>query len=100
MLFQEMVIDLENPDKFQKLNVVNTGVNARENQKVEIAVISDSKKKSDYVYMHMKSNSVIDNFSTLTGETCPFSSIDVVFNKRNIWFNRQHFNPAVVKFDL
>lgn len=45
----------------------------------------------------MKSNSVLDK--TLK-EKCPYSTLDIVFNKRNVWFNRQHFNPSVIKFDL
>lgn len=95
-----MTIKKENPSIFQKMNVAFTGMNEFENKKFDIGIISDNKQKSDDIYMNMKSNSVKDNFTELTSHTCPQSSIDLIFNKRNVWFNRQHFNPAVVKFDL
>jgi len=42
-----MIIGSENPDKFRKLNVENTGMNERENVKIDIGIISDDQQKSD-----------------------------------------------------
>lgn len=47
LLFEDMVIGEENPDKFEKMNVGNTGVNAKEIENVEIGIISEDKQKSD-----------------------------------------------------
>lgn len=96
-IMENFILDTENPDMFAQMNVANVGVNVQENQKVVISAIADNAKKSDDKYAHMKNNSLADNFP---GGKCPYSTLDVVFNKRNVWFNRQHFNPAVVKFDF
>jgi len=88
------ILNDENPDIFAQMNILNVGVNMQENQKVDINVISDNLKMSADKYGNMKSDSVLDDFPE---NKCPYSSIDIVFNKRNIWFNRQHYNPAVIK---
>jgi centrosomal protein CEP76 len=56
----------------------------------------DLSKIKEFVNFSMPKRSDVK----IRNDVLPYKTIDVIFNKRNIWINLQHHNPAGIFYDI
>ncbi len=78
-------------DEFIQLN------NLRKFSSIKMDETTDPSKVKEYFNFPIP---ISQNGEKIKNDTLPYKTIDVVFNKRNIWLNLQNQNPSGIFYDL
>ena len=87
-------INKSNTPKILETNVKKTP-NLKQISEEKIDESDDLTKIKEFNYFDLKSS-----YKNVKNDILPYKSIDCIYNKRNIWLNLQHQNPAGIYYDI
>lgn len=65
---------------------------------VKIEETTDLSKIKEFINFPMPQ--IMEKGLKIKNDILPYKTIDIIFNKRNIWMNLQHHNPAGIFYDI